>query len=91
MKKYSRKNGYYKFYNKEGKKCRIKIDGSIKNKELIFILRYPNSILPRYYVPNRKFTSKLDLIHHIVSNLETDGLVVETHPVVIKIRKDKNE
>jgi len=84
--KYKSKNGYYKYYNKEGKWCRIKITDPTISGNVIFKMRYPyeNYLLPNYYSPNRKFKSAFDIITHICKNLETDGLVVKVLPTIKK-------
>ena len=78
MNKFKSKNGYYKYYNKDGKWCRIKVDCDINGK-VLFVLRYPNDgyVTPNYYSPNKKFKNAFDVIKHICKNLETNGLIVE--------------
>jgi len=76
--KYSRKNGYYKYYNKEGKQCRVKFIENIENSRALFKLIYPNSEDPiSMYITRKTFKDNFEILHHIVKNLETDGLVIE--------------
>jgi hypothetical protein len=79
--KYSRRKGYFKYYNKDGLKCRIKFMDNVCNHETPFgvIVKFKRPIDDDflYHYPNRKFTGIQDVINFVVKNLEHDGTVFE--------------
>jgi len=77
MKKYSSKRGFYKYYNKNGLQCRIKISKNIlqsgsKNYTIKFKRPQDDSWL--YTLP-KTFDNPLECIDYIVKNLETDRTI----------------
>ena len=76
MKKYSKTNGYWKYYNKEGKWCRIKFKKEVKNSTIMIkFKKCSNNLEPwMYYAPYHTFKNKFDVINYITKNLEKNGL-----------------
>ncbi len=76
--KFSKKEGYYKYYNKEGKWCRIKFDDNLKCKEnfrcFIWFWR-PKDSTWLVHSPNKKFKDVFHVINFICKNLETNGVI----------------
>ena len=79
--KYKRKYGYYKYYNKDGKKCRIKFLDNFQVHERPFQIlvkfKLPGDDEFAYHSPNKTFYGVQDIIHYILSNLENDGVIFE--------------
>jgi len=81
MKKHSKNNGYFKYYNKEGKSCRIKFDNDFKfieeKKKFNIIIKFKkdDETLWNYHSPFRKFKSIFEIINYILKNLENDKMV----------------
>jgi hypothetical protein len=75
-KKFSKSNRYYKYYNKEGKSCRIKFFTDIKEEGENVILKYKECGAGdwHYHVPKKKFKNKEELIWYICKNLENDKI-----------------
>jgi len=84
-KKYSKENGYYKYYNSEGLKCRIKVTKNARcRKDDNFIIAFlrPQDYNWNYHMPVDKKSKKVvifkdcfDAINFILKNLETDGTI----------------
>jgi hypothetical protein len=84
-KKYSKTNGYYKYYNSEGLKCRIKVTKNAKcRKNDAFTIAFlrPFDYNWNYDIPVDKKNKKMkifkdcfDVINFILKNLETDGTI----------------
>jgi len=81
FKEYSSKNGFYKYYNKEGKSCRIFVDKdaiNLKDQRIILSWTSPNTDGWNVYIPHtkkgedKKFKNIFEVIKHILKNLETD-------------------
>ncbi len=73
---------YHKFYNKEGKRAKIKFVHpreleSVKPFEAIIRFKSENDELWKYHSPKRKFHGALDIITYILKNLEHDKLLFE--------------
>jgi len=78
MKDFKSSNGYYKYYNKEGKACRIKIEDKLKNKKNFncFIwFKYPKKDYWMIHEPNKKFKDVFQVINYLCKNLETNNIV----------------
>ena len=73
--KFKSKNGFYKFFNKEGLKCRIKTNNC--KGDVILKFKYPSDEKWYMTIPDIKFKSDSDVITYICKNLETDGTVFE--------------
>lgn len=69
------KNGYYKYYNKEGHMCRIKVsDDALTRKNSEFIIFWFEEIwLAHIPTSVKKFRDPFHVINFILKNLETDG------------------
>ena len=83
---YTKKNGYYKYYSKDGKVCRIKFDIPScyfnSAEQVIISFRKPPKFDERLsHIPKRKFNNVFEVIRHIIKNLETDGLIFEVSNV----------
>jgi len=81
--KYSKKEGYYKYYNKEGKSCRIKIEDKLRNKRKFrcFVwFRYPNDVNWMVHEPSKKFNDVFHVINYLCKNLETDKMIFKVTP-----------
>jgi len=88
MKKYSRKNGWFKFYNNQGKFCRIKLNNNIlKDTKVIIKFKYDNSSDWYYHSPDRKFNGCQDVIWYITNNLESDKMLFEINNTRLEIGK----
>jgi len=77
--------GYYKFYNAEGKSCRVKcksVEGSC-----IIKFKHVNEHEWLYHSPNRDFNSCTDAINFILKNLISDGMIFK----VVKTACIKND
>jgi hypothetical protein len=76
--KYKSRNGYFKFYNKNGLSCRIKIQDEISGK---FIIKYkgPDEIIWNYISPDFSAIT-IEVINYILKNLETDNSVFKIVP-----------
>jgi len=79
-KKYSRKNGYYKFYNKEGIPFRIKFAGirdiEFENsREILVKFKDQDEIEWKFHSPSKKFNNVFDIIKYIGMNLENTNVV----------------
>ena len=72
------KNKYYAFYNKDGLKAKIKISkkskGFEKERQVLLKFKRPTDSLWLFYYPNQMFNNYLDVIEHIIENLETDNV-----------------
>lgn len=80
MKRFSKKNGYYKYYNKEGKWCRIKIKdsscvGNTGRKEVLLKFQGPMDDGWLITTIDKEFDNVFDIIHYLCKNLETNGTV----------------
>lgn len=76
------KNGYYKYYNAEGKSCRIKIYvDKIKLPDTGILLKYkgPEDIFWNYHVPNKHFGNVFEIIKYLSKNTEVDGTIYKVY------------
>ena len=81
-KQFSKKNGFYKYYNSEGKVCRIKVANNIKcqeNFECIVSFWQPTDAEWKMHIPSKKFKDAFDAINFILKNLETSGTIFKIH------------
>jgi D-alanine-D-alanine ligase-like ATP-grasp enzyme len=72
--KYNKTNGYYKFWNKDGKYCKIKVEDEIKNEKII-VSFIKNAGEVQYHSPDKIFKNTVEVIHFLLKNLETDGII----------------
>jgi len=79
MKKYSKKNNWYKFYNNKGDSCRIKIKAEISNSFVIIKFKYEEDVEWLYHSPNKKFRNCQDIIWYITNNLEKNKMLFEVN------------
>ena len=75
MKK-NKAGGYYKYYNADGKWCRVKIDGNIDNDKVILYIKTPKDERGYLHMPNKTFRDGYHVINYVCKNLDTNGLVV---------------
>ena len=75
MQKYKSENGYYKYYNKEGKKCRIKFVDTDVDFGIMVKFKRPGDTSWLYHYPDKIFDNVFSVINYICKNLETDGTV----------------
>jgi len=67
---------YYTYYNKQGLRAKIKITKNAfdkKNEQFLIKFKRQNDEQWLYHYPNKKFSCHLEVINHILKNLETDG------------------
>ena len=78
MKKNKKNKGYYKYYNKEGKMCRIKVDDDLRcktNFNCFVNFKHLNEDYWMIHEPNIKFKDILHIVNFLCKNLETNGIV----------------
>ena len=78
MEKYTKKDGYYKYYNSEGKKCRIKIEPELlngKNFKVFVWFKKEDDAHWLVHQPKKKFRDAFHVINFILKNLENDNLI----------------
>jgi len=63
---------YYKFYNKDGKKCYIKFTKNVNINNPIIKFKRPFDENWLFHIPNKKFKNCIEIIHFIINNLETN-------------------
>jgi len=73
IEKYTKENGYYKFYNKNGKRCKIKCE-NIENEKVIISFS-KNAGETMYHLPDKVFKNTTEVIYHLVKNLESDNVI----------------
>ena len=81
-KQFSKKNGFYKYYNSEGKVCRIKISDKIKcqeNFECLISFWHANDAEWKMHSPSKVFKDIFEVINFILKNLENDRVVFKIH------------
>lgn len=79
-KKYSKRNGYYKYYNKNGVSCRVKFENKMainsKTANVIIEFNKENDIeVSNMHMPARYFNNDFEILNFILKNLETSNLV----------------
>lgn len=78
MKKFNRKNGYFKHYNSNGTSIRIKVKGiCISNSRVIIKFKNQEDIEWLYQIPDTMFTSSNDAINHICKHTENPNMVFQ--------------
>ena len=78
MKKYNKSNGFYKHYNKKGNSCRIRVTGHVDEYHEVLIKMLRKDEVEWVVFPtSRRFKSTQDIIHHILSNLETNKTIFD--------------
>lgn len=88
MKQFSKKNGYYKYYNSDGLSTRIKVNELEIDSKGILIKFLQNGHW-MYHTPDAKkhnFENAFDCINFILKNLENENLVFE----VISLKEKLN-
>jgi len=78
MKKYTKKDEYYKYYNAEGKKCRIKIEPKLlceRNFKVFVWFKNENDVNWLVHQPKKKFKDVFHVINFILKNLENNNLI----------------
>jgi len=84
VKKYSRNNGYYKYYNNKGDYCRIKIKNFTENNPIIVKFKDKDDIDWFYHLPDKKFNSVQEIIWYITNNLETPNKIFKIQSIDVK-------
>ena len=88
MKQYSKKNGYFKYYNKDGVSLRIKIDMTRCHFEpqhvLISFTHSDGSWV--HHIPEKKFTDIHDIVNHVCRNTENKNVVFRIGKITKKIK-----
>ena len=72
----NKSNGYYKYYDKYGKCCRIKINGVINNERVILHISHPADEKGFLHIPNKVFRNGYHVVNYMCKHLETNGLIV---------------
>jgi len=78
------KNGY-KFYNSRGISCRINCDDNMHGK-IIIQFREKNSTNWSYYVPNKQFSSTIEIVNYIITNLENQHMIFKINKLAENIK-----
>lgn len=72
--KYTKTNGWFKFFTEEGLTCRIKSD-EVNDTKVIIKYRHENDIEWTWHSPNIVFKNQLEVARYLLKNLETDQLL----------------
>jgi len=74
------KNGFYKYFNKDGKCARIKFTDCFKDAKVMIKFKKKDEFEWKYHSPDKIFKEQGDVIRFIMNNLENDCVFFEVHP-----------